>query len=54
MTAAVLAGEASLPLLTIQARALITKYMGETAAKLQAQPKCRQERHSAERAGDAA
>lgn len=34
MTAAVLAAEASLPLLTIQLDALITKYMGETAAKL--------------------
>jgi AAA+ superfamily predicted ATPase len=34
MTAAVLAGETSLPLLTIQLDALITKYMGETAAKL--------------------
>jgi len=34
MTAAVLAGETALPLLTIQLDALITKYMGETAAKL--------------------
>jgi SpoVK/Ycf46/Vps4 family AAA+-type ATPase len=34
MTAAVLAGELGLPLLTIQLHALITKYLGETAAKL--------------------
>jgi len=34
MTASVLASETSLPLLTIQLDALITKYMGETAAKL--------------------
>jgi len=33
-TAAVLAGELSLPLFTIQLHALITKFMGETAAKL--------------------
>lgn len=34
MTAAVLAGELGLPLLSIQLDGLITKYMGETAAKL--------------------
>jgi SpoVK/Ycf46/Vps4 family AAA+-type ATPase len=34
MTAAVLAGELGLPLFTIQLHALITKFMGETAAKL--------------------
>lgn len=34
MTAAALAGELGLPLLTIQLDGLITKYMGETAAKL--------------------
>ncbi|MGB9880404.1 MAG: AAA family ATPase [Anaerolineae bacterium] len=34
MTAAVLAGELGLPLLTIQLDGLITKYLGETAAKL--------------------
>lgn len=34
MTAAVLAGELSLPLFTIQLDGLITKYLGETAAKL--------------------
>lgn len=34
MTAAVLAGELGLPLFTIQLDGLITKYMGETAAKL--------------------
>jgi SpoVK/Ycf46/Vps4 family AAA+-type ATPase len=34
MTASVLAGELSLPLFTIQLHALITKFMGETAAKL--------------------
>ncbi len=34
MTAAVLAGELGLPLFTIQLHGLITKYLGETAAKL--------------------
>lgn len=34
MTAAVIAGELGLPLFTIQLHALITKYLGETAAKL--------------------
>ena len=34
MTAAALAGELSLPLLTVQFHILITKFMGETAAKL--------------------
>lgn len=34
MTAAALAGELGLPLFSIQLNALITKYMGETAAKL--------------------
>lgn len=34
MTAAVLAGELGLPLLAVQLHSLITKYMGETAAKL--------------------
>lgn len=34
MTAAVLAGECQLPLMFVQLHALITKYMGETAAKL--------------------
>jgi SpoVK/Ycf46/Vps4 family AAA+-type ATPase len=34
MTAAVLAGELGLPLFTIQFDALITKFLGETAAKL--------------------
>lgn len=34
MTAAALAGELALPLFTIQLDGLITKYMGETAAKL--------------------
>ena len=34
MTARVLAGELSLPLFTIQLHSLITKYLGETAAKL--------------------
>jgi SpoVK/Ycf46/Vps4 family AAA+-type ATPase len=34
MTASVLAGELGLPLFTIQLHALITKFMGETAAKL--------------------
>jgi SpoVK/Ycf46/Vps4 family AAA+-type ATPase len=34
MTAAVLAGELDLPLFTIQLDGLITKYLGETAAKL--------------------
>lgn len=34
MTASVLAGELGLPLFTIQLHGLITKYMGETAAKL--------------------
>jgi SpoVK/Ycf46/Vps4 family AAA+-type ATPase len=34
MTASVLAGECQLPLLFVQLHALITKYMGETAAKL--------------------
>lgn len=34
MTAGVLAGELGLPLFTIQLHALITKFMGETAAKL--------------------
>lgn len=34
MTAAVLAGELSLPLFSIQLHSLITKYLGETAAKL--------------------
>ena len=34
MTASVLAGECKLPLLFIQLHSLITKYMGETAAKL--------------------
>lgn len=34
MTAAVLAGELTLPLFTIQLDGLITKYLGETAAKL--------------------
>ena len=34
MTASVLAGELSLPLFTIQLHSLITKYLGETAAKL--------------------
>lgn len=34
MTAAVLAGELSLPLFSIQLHGLITKYLGETAAKL--------------------
>ena len=34
MTAAILAGELDLPLFTIQLHALITKFMGETAAKL--------------------
>src|SRR5579884_441817 len=34
MTAAAIAGELSLPLFTIQLHALITKYLGETAAKL--------------------
>jgi SpoVK/Ycf46/Vps4 family AAA+-type ATPase len=34
MTAAVVAGELSLPLFTIQLHGLITKFMGETAAKL--------------------
>lgn len=34
MTASALAGELSLPLLAVQLHAVITKYMGETAAKL--------------------
>lgn len=34
MTASALAGELNLPLLTVQFHILITKYMGETAAKL--------------------
>ena len=34
MTAAVLAGELSMPLFSIQLHGLITKYLGETAAKL--------------------
>lgn len=34
MTAAALAGELHLPLLTVQFHTLITKFMGETAAKL--------------------
>ena len=34
MTAAALAGELSLPLFSIQLHSLITKYLGETAAKL--------------------
>lgn len=34
MTATVLAGELHLPLLTVQFHSMITKYMGETAAKL--------------------
>jgi SpoVK/Ycf46/Vps4 family AAA+-type ATPase len=34
MTASVLAGELGLPLFTVQLHSLITKYMGETAAKL--------------------
>ena len=34
MTAAALAGELSMPLFTIQLDGLITKYLGETAAKL--------------------
>ncbi|HAL44434.1 MAG: hypothetical protein A2Y12_08270 [Planctomycetes bacterium GWF2_42_9] len=34
MTASTLAGELNLPLLTVQFHILITKYMGETAAKL--------------------
>jgi SpoVK/Ycf46/Vps4 family AAA+-type ATPase len=34
MTAATLAGELGLPLFGIQLDGLITKYMGETAAKL--------------------
>ena len=34
MTAAALAGELSLPLFSVQLHGLITKYMGETAAKL--------------------
>lgn len=34
MTASVLAGELGLPLFTVQLHGLITKYMGETAAKL--------------------
>ena len=34
MTATVLAGELSLPLFSIQLHSLITKYLGETAAKL--------------------
>jgi SpoVK/Ycf46/Vps4 family AAA+-type ATPase len=34
MTASVLAGECQLPLLFVQLHSLITKYMGETAAKL--------------------
>ncbi len=34
MTASVLAGELGLPLLVVQLHALITKFMGETAAKL--------------------
>lgn len=34
MTASILAGELGLPLFTIQLHGLITKYMGETAAKL--------------------
>jgi SpoVK/Ycf46/Vps4 family AAA+-type ATPase len=34
MTAAALAGELGLPLLSVQLHGLITKYMGETAAKL--------------------
>jgi SpoVK/Ycf46/Vps4 family AAA+-type ATPase len=34
MTAAALAGELRLPLLTVQFHTLITKFMGETAAKL--------------------
>lgn len=34
MTASVLAGECDLPLLFVQLHSLITKYMGETAAKL--------------------
>ncbi|MAX37522.1 ATP-binding protein [Gimesia sp.] len=34
MTASALAGELSLPLLSVQLHAVITKYMGETAAKL--------------------
>ncbi len=34
MTAAAIAGELHLPLLSVQFHALITKYMGETAAKL--------------------
>jgi SpoVK/Ycf46/Vps4 family AAA+-type ATPase len=34
MTASVLAGECQMPLLFVQLHALITKYMGETAAKL--------------------
>lgn len=34
MTASVLAGECRLPLMTVQLHGLITKFMGETAAKL--------------------
>lgn len=34
MTASVLAGETKLPLLSVQLHSLITKFMGETAAKL--------------------
>jgi SpoVK/Ycf46/Vps4 family AAA+-type ATPase len=34
MTASALAGECSLPLMFVQLHSLITKYMGETAAKL--------------------
>jgi SpoVK/Ycf46/Vps4 family AAA+-type ATPase len=34
MTASVLAGECRLPLMTVQLHALITKFLGETAAKL--------------------
>src|SRR5436190_20540070 len=34
MTAAALAGECKLPLMFVQLHSLITKYMGETAAKL--------------------
>ena len=34
MTASALAGELSLPLLSVQLHAVITKFMGETAAKL--------------------
>jgi SpoVK/Ycf46/Vps4 family AAA+-type ATPase len=34
MTASVLAGELGIPLFTVRLDGLITKYMGETAAKL--------------------